>query len=308
MRFKSYSKITWTFSVLGQFPKNHINYGYTNIEIASFLINLYDEIEIKISKSSKTKTIINCDNSHIPQTNNGMAEKNICFRAVEELKKEIPNFPAKKIEINIQKNIPIGGGLGGSSTNGVAVINGLNKLLKLNLSRGQIMNMALRLGSDTMFFASNYKKAIMRGRGEILEKLPALKRKIWLVLATTGIEILSKNGYGGLKKINYKNCNQKIKRLSYSTHLKKLLEKNADNQELTACLYNDMEKSPSTFKKHPILLDIKKSLVKSGCLNAVMSGSGSTVFGVCKSKSEAKKIVGKIKNEYPQFEFSVCST
>lgn len=307
---KSYAKITWTLDVLGKFPKNHINYGYTEVLITSFLIDLYDEIEIKIGKKKKKtpQIIINCDNPKIPQTKNKMAEKNICFRAVQAMREIIPNFPPIDIEINIFKNIPLSGGLGGSSTNGVTVINGLNKLLKLNLSKEKIIAISAMLGSDTIFFASQAKAAIMRGRGEIIEEINPFDPKIWLVLVNPGIEILASEAYKALAKIDYKNRAKTINNQTRAEILKKKLEKKSSREELAGLTHNDLEKSSATFAKYPILNQVKKDLKHAGCLNAIMSGSGSTVFGVCASKKQAKIIKEKIQKIYSAFRVIAAST
>ena len=312
MRIKAYSKITWTFDVLGRFPKDHINCGYTNIEMVSFLIDLYDEVDINILETKNKKIIINCDNNKIPQTKaltkNGNAEKNICFQAILQMRKTVSNFPDNDIEINIKKNIPLAGGLGGSSTDGVAIIKGLNKILKLNLSRKDIVDISSRIGSDTVFFASDYKVALTKGRGEIIEKLESSLQKIWLVLVQPGIEILSRDTYNGLEKNNYKNCAQKIDGKTHINFLKDLIAQNADIKTLVSALHNDMDKSPATFQKYSVLAEIKKNLIQNGCLGALMSGAGSTIFGVCETREKAQIIARKLEKIYSEFRIFVTST
>ena len=305
---RAYSKITWTLNVLGRFPRGHINFGYTNVEIGLALINLYDEINIDVFNTKNKQIIINCDNPKIPQTKNGDAQKNICFQAIVEMRKVIPNFCDNDIEINIKKNIPLAGGLGGSSTDGVAVIKGLNQILKLNLSRQDIMDISARIGSDTVFFASDYKVALASGRGEIIEELNNFTEKPWLILVNPNVETITRDTCKKLADINYKNCNIQIQNLSYSQYYKRLLNQKTSLSELTKCLYNDYEKSPATLQKHPILLDIKDKLKQNGCLGALMSGAGSTIFGICESKNQAKNIAQKISKIYPQFQVLVTRT
>ena len=308
MSLKAYAKITWAFNVLGKFSKDHINSGYTNIEMVSFLIDLHDNVEINILDAKNKKIIINCNNLKIPQTKNKNAQKNICFQAIAHLRKAISSFPDNDIEVNIEKNIPLAGGLGGSSTDGVAVIKELNKILNLNLSQKNIINISSQIGSDTIFFASDYKVALTKGRGEIIKKLDPLPQKSWLVLVQPGIEILSQDTNNGLEKINYKNCAQVIDGQTHINRLKYLLAKKEDIKTLSSCLYNDMEKSPATLQKYPILAEIKNNLIQNGCLGALMSGAGSTIFGVCETQKKARIIAQKIKKIYTKFHIFVVST
>ena len=298
MSLKAFAKITWTFDVLGKFPKDHINSGYTNVEMVSFLIDLYDEVCVKILSSKNKKIIINCDNPQIPQTKNGDEHKNICFKATRLMRQRVDGFPDNDIEINIQKNIPLAGGLGGSSTDGVAVIKELNRKLNLKLSQKDIIDIATCIGSDTVFFASDYKVALAKGRGEVVEKLDSSLEKIWLVLVQPDIGILSRDAYAGLEAINYKGCAQKINNQTRANFLKELLAQKADVTTLASCLHNDMEKSSATLAKYPVLSDIKNSLKQNGCLGALMSGSGSTVFGVCQTQEEAQSIAEKMREIY----------
>ena len=301
MKLKAYSKITWTFNVLGRFPKKHVDSGYTNVRMVSFLIDLWDDVEINILETKNKKIIINCDNPQIPQTNNGDAEKNICAQAIIAMRKAIVDFPKNDIQVDIKKNIPLAGGLGGSSTDGVAVIKGLNQILRLNLNQKEITNIAAQIGSDTVFFASDYKVALTSGRGEIIEKLVSPVQKIWLVLVQPDIGILSRDTYNGLEKINYQNCAQTVNGKTQVDNLKEALAKQSDLKTLVNCLENDMEKSPATLQAHPVLDDIKNNLIKNGCLGALMSGGGSTVFGVCESEKEAKNITQKMRKIYSEF-------
>ena len=135
--------------------------GYHEIETIMQTIDLSDKVTIK--KKNKGITV----KTNIEALNN---KENIAYKALLEMKKYIGN---DGIEIYIEKNIPIGSGLGGGSSNAATVIKGINKLFNLSLDNDTLYEIAEKLGSDVPFFILG-GTSFVTGRGDIIKKLPDL--------------------------------------------------------------------------------------------------------------------------------------
>ena len=134
--------------------------GFHNLETIFYPINLFDELKFKKSK----KLQLNCDNESIKEV-----DSNLVIKAIKLLETTIEERTPVKIELS--KNIPVGGGLGGGSSDAASTLKAVNELFDLNLSRKKMMELALQLGSDVPFFIDP-KPSFAKGRGEILKVIP----------------------------------------------------------------------------------------------------------------------------------------
>ncbi|MCR5464714.1 MAG: 4-(cytidine 5'-diphospho)-2-C-methyl-D-erythritol kinase [Bacteroidales bacterium] len=191
--------------------------------------------------------------------------KDLCAKAYFLLAND---FQLPPVKIFLEKNAPVGAGLGGGSADAAFTLKALNELFELNLSDSKLAEYASKLGSDCAFFVWN-KPMIGTGRGEILEPFGLdLDGYVVKVLVLEGISVSTAEAYRGIVP------HIPMEDRSIKNVLKRPIEEWKD------LLVNDFE--ATVFKAHPELAAIKQSLYDSGAIYAAMSGSGSAIFGIYK--------------------------
>ena len=238
--------------------------GYHELRMIMQRIDLCDEIDIHVTPGNGIN--LSCEGSpFIPSDSS-----NIVWRAADALLKESRMDAA--VKIHLRKRIPVAAGLGGGSSDAASVLLGLNRLLGTQLPDEQLRRIALTLGADVPFFISG-EPAFAEGVGEILTPLEAVP-KLWLLLVNPGIHIPTPWAY--------KNLNLTSEKVAVK--LPFLYKSAAD---VCAILANDLE--PVAISRYPVIDDVKGMLVANGALGALMSGSGSSVFGVFEDEAAAKR-------------------
>ena len=264
---KSPAKINLSLDILGKRADN-----YHDIETVMHKIELHDMIKIEDSDEIR----INC-NYNIP------LKQNLVLKAVKLLKER---YGIKRnVSITMEKNIPIGAGLGGGSSNAALALIGLNKLWNLNLKQEELAELAKEIGSDVPFFITG-NAAYAKGRGELLERIEPVGFNVLLV--NPGFEISTKEAYENL------DLSLTGKKLASRQMLKCVKSKNI--RKIAQFLHNDFESF--TLAKYPVLKEIKDALAANGALNAVMSGSGPTIFGIFEDEEKAKGAYERLKGSY----------
>jgi 4-diphosphocytidyl-2-C-methyl-D-erythritol kinase len=253
--------------------------GYHLIDTVMVPVSLYDVIEIRklkrAPKSAGARIAVNCAHPLVPR-----GEKNIVYRAARILLDQTGrNQP---VRIQIRKSIPVGAGLGGGSTDAAATLIGLNRLLKLRLTEARLEKLALSLGADVPFFIRS-RPARARGVGEQLTALRGLPN-LWLVIIYPGFPVSTAWAYDSLPA----KLTKPIVNTSIATSLKSL-------DKLAGLLVNDLESV--TLDRYPKLRLLKAKLLREGALGSLMSGSGSSVFGMFKSKEMAQTAYDKLRHE-----------
>ncbi len=245
-------------------------------------VSLYDEIEIHQMRRSASRRLgvpsliaIRCNHPQVP-----LGQENIAYRAAELLMRKAKI--CRPIAIRIRKQIPVGAGLGGGSSDAAAVLKGLNRLWRLRLSVRQLEQLALQLGADVPFFI-RAKPARARGIGEKLRLLSKLRRR-WLVLVYPGFPVAT--------AWVYRNLPSKLTRVSVNTSIATPLE---SLDKLDKLLINDLEQV--TVRRYPEISRAKSMLSLAGAAGVLMSGSGSSVFGVFESKRLAKQAFRRMRKE-----------
>jgi 4-diphosphocytidyl-2-C-methyl-D-erythritol kinase len=252
--------------------------GYHLLDTIMVPVSLYDEIDIRRigKKRAEDGPIeIRCDHPGVPP-----GGENIVYRAAQLILRK--SRRAERISIRIKKNIPVGAGLGGGSSDAAAALVGLNRLLKLRLSIALLKKMALSLGADVPFFIQA-RPARARGVGERLQPLRDLPR-FWSVILYPGFPVATAWVYGNLAQ----KLTKPIVNTSIATSLKNL-------EEVAPRLENDLE--AVTFKRYPRIAALKKKLLREGAFRVLMSGSGSSVFGIFVSKQAAAKAFRRLRQE-----------
>lgn len=269
---EAYGKINLGLNVIGKRKD-----GYHDLKTIMQEIDLKDIITIE----NREKGIeINCTNKEVP-----LDESNLVYKAWEEMKKH--SGVERGVSIEIDKTIPIGGGLAGGSTNAAAVIKGLNTLWELNWSDEKLENIGSKIGSDVPFFIKG-GTALGTGTGTDLEELTSFSGKD-IILINPNMNFCTENAY---ESLYIKGENEKIEKMI------KEIEK--DNLKgVSSLLNNDLEKR--VLEKHPIIKDIKDVLLSNGALGSLMSGSGSTVFGIFSNEEKALNSESKLKELYEDF-------
>ena len=246
--------------------------GFHELETLFQMVAWFDEMEME---GAPEKVELFCDSPGVPND-----ESNLVIKAARLLQN---NFPGKcdGVKIKLQKNIPSGAGLGGGSGNAAGTLLALNILWNLKIPRDDLISMASELGSDVPFFLMS-PCAIGTGKGEILQPVEN-PISFYILMIYPGFPISTPWVYGNLKlKLTKPENNISI--------LKNFLMR-SEFAQLGAALYNDLE--PVVFKRYPEILRIKNELLSSGAGGALLSGSGSTVFGIFDNPEIAKKALAR---------------
>lgn len=196
----------------------------------------------------------------------GNSVDNLCVRAYELMRN---TFKIPPVYMHLRKQIPMGAGMGGGSSDAAYVLLGLKELFSIQCSQCTLEELAGRLGSDCPFFIKN-EAQIAKGRGEVLSPCQLDLKGYYLKIVNPGIHIGTKEAYEGIVFDTNKSPVQSIVEGPIS------LWKNA--------LKNDFE--TSVFKLYPKLEQIKEGLYSEGAIYAAMSGSGSTLFGIFKNEPQ----------------------
>ncbi len=204
------------------------------------------------------------------------AQDNICIKAYNLLKAD---FDIPPVEIYLHKNIPVGAGLGGGSSDAAHTILALDGLFGLNLTKEQMAQYASQLGSDCPFFIYN-TPMLGEGRGEILSKIETagladLAENYTIKLVHPPYFVSTAQAYGGIVPRNRK-MEAGVEIPDNNIPLAEILEHPV--AEWKNLVYNDFEET--VFAKIPELESYKEDLYSQGAVYAAMSGSGSTMFGI----------------------------
>ena len=246
--------------------------GFHELETLFQMVAWFDEFELE---RTAEKVELFCDSPEIPND-----ETNLVVKAARLLQKHFPGRCAG-VNITLKKSIPSGAGLGGGSGNAAGVLLALNHLWDLKISRENLIALSGELGSDVPFFLIS-PCAIGTGKGEILEPIKN-PINLYVLMIYPNLPLSTPWVYGNLKLKLTKHKNN----ISILTNF--LMR--SDFAQLGAGLYNDLE--PIVFKRYPEILEIKNELLRSGAGGALLSGSGSTVFGIFDNPDLAKKALAR---------------
>lgn len=254
--------------------------GYHLLDTIMVPVSLYDEIHIVAKsarqvRSSSSKLTVTCDNPAVPSD-----EGNIVFRAANLIIEE--NSIRERVEIHIKKRIPIGAGLGGGSSDAAATLIAMNSLFRLNYSMRRLKKRAYGLGADVPFFI-DCRPARARGIGERLTPIKSLPWE-WAVIVYPGFPVAT--------SWVYRKFAAKLTKLMANTSIISPLRTSSGQQRL---LVNDLESV--TVARYPRIKSLKRELIAEGAAGALMSGSGSAVFGLFDSRGNAARALSRLQKE-----------
>ena len=268
MKKKSYAKINLILDVIEKRQD-----GYHNIDGIMQMIDLYDEVEVKIS--DKFEITSNSKDIHLD-------EKNLVYKVYKALKEKY-KFN-ERFSILIEKNIPVSAGIAGGSTNSAVVIEMIDEILGLNMSLDDKKQIGKSVGADIPYLLVG-KTARTRGIGDELEILDSLPTTDILIV-NNGVEIATPYVYSNIVPSGN------------SDRIDKLINvyKNKNYDEFFKGLYNVMEKVSISYC--PEIQNIKDKMYEFNCIKSLMSGSGPTVFGIFNDDKDIKKAYDYFKKIY----------
>ena len=272
MKIRAAAKVNFGLRIVGK-RKN----GYHLIDTVIAPVSLYDEIEIINTSDRSRRITVVCRHRDVPG-----GPGNIVYRAAALFM--AAHGIRSGVRININKQIPVGSGLGGGSADAAATLIGLRRLFDVPTSDERLMRLAVSLGADVPFFIKGHP-ARARGIGERLKPLSSFPRYP-LVILYPGIPISTAWVYGQLGedlKLTKQTANT-----SMTAHLRSV-------GKLGKLLTNDLERV--TLAKYPRIGSLKVRLLQEGAAAALMSGSGSAVFGVFGSKRKAQQAFRGLRKE-----------
>jgi len=260
------------------FPKAKINLGlritrkrpdgYHDIETLFYPVGLSDALEFVVSDDHSESDLLTITGIET----GGDTADNLIIKTVKKLREKY-SFPVLKIHLH--KAIPVGAGLGGGSSDAACFLKTLNKYFNLLLSDELLKEISLELGSDCPFFIDCIPSHAT-GRGEILDSVRPVLKGYHLLLMNPGVGVNTREAY--------QNC----KPHEHPENLVMLTD--LPITQWKGLILNDFE--DYVFRKHPLIGELKDELYKSGAVFSLMSGSGSSVYGIFQERG---KIPEKLK-------------
>lgn len=267
--FKSPAKINLGLNII-----NKRDDGFHNIETIFYPLNLSDELIF--TESNKFIFASNDENLNKEKTNLITKAKELLEFATQE---------KLNVRIELIKNIPIGAGLGGGSSNAATTLLALNELFNLDLSNQILNQLALQLGSDVPFFI-NPVPLFAESRGEILYPIN-FKLDKYLLIVNPGIHIATKWAFSLIKPNNPQSS------------LKSFIDKESCCiKDIMKIASNDFEKI--VFEHFPEIKEIKEKMFEFGASYSMMTGTGSTVWAMFDDEEAAyqTELYFKCKNYF----------
>lgn len=236
-------------------------------------VDLADYVEIQVTDGNDI--LVHCNQVFLPQD-----ERNLAYQAALLLQKK---FKIKcRIMINIRKNIPVAAGMGGGSSDAAAVIRGINKLCDLQMTIQEMATFGLQLDSDVPYCIYS-QTAEVTGKGDQIKLMPKLPRMFFVIvkprISVSTPDILNQIDYTKLQHANIDRLREAVQQCDYNQiikHMQNVLE-------------------PLSEQRHMEIKRIKDKFLKYGADIAQMSGTGPTVFGICKTERQAKHVFNSIR-------------
>lgn len=271
IKLKALGKINLGLDVLGRRPN-----GYHDVRMVMQTVYLYDQILLE--KTDKEGISLETNLFYLP-----VNENNLAYRAAKML---IDEFAIKEgVHISLEKHIPVAAGMAGGSSNAAAVLYGTNRLFQLGLTDQELMDRGVQLGADVPYCIMR-GTVLAEGIGEKLTPLPAMP-KCHVLLAKPPISVSTQKVYEKLDA-------QKVTKHPDIDGILLGLQ-TGDLKKITSSMGNVLENV--TITEYPQIERIKDVMKEEGALNAMMSGSGPTVFGIYDDKMLARRAAARIREE-----------
>lgn len=265
--------------------------GYHELRTVFQALTLHDTVKLTLAESDGVDrgSAVSLKISGDRELSDGPMEQNLVWRAIEVLRREW-NL-RDRIRAELHKNIPVGRGLGGGSSDAAAAMVALLRLTERKILLPRLLELASGLGADVPFFLLG-GRALGTSRGDEIYPLPDLPRRAVLVVSPRGIAVSTRDAYQWVDE-----------RLTTEASVSKLWgfcalcwSKQGDS------LSNDFE--AAVFKRHARLGTLKRRLLEQGAVEAALAGSGSAVFGVFRNPAQARRAA----KQFPEDQVFLCTT
>jgi 4-diphosphocytidyl-2-C-methyl-D-erythritol kinase len=263
LHLNAYAKVNLGLDVLQ--PRDD---GFHEIETVLHTVALHDDIFLREQGDGIRVTSAG---ESIPT-----GPDSLVYRAAAMLREQ--HGITRPVEIEIRKHIPVAAGLGGGSADAAVTLMGLAQMWKIRLDGRELMTLAARLGSDIPFFLTG-GAAVARGRGERVQRLPALPAT-WVVLARPRIPVLTQWAYGQIRA-------QEIARRPDIAGLAEAIRRR-DVPAVGRLLCNVFEDVVAAH--HPVVAELKARILRGEAYGAAMTGTGPTVFGLMANEAAARRV------------------
>lgn len=291
------AKINLYLEVVGDRPD-----GYHELVMVMQSVGLTDHVTVR--RIGPHHIRLQCSHPDVPQD-----ETNLAYRAAALLQTRFPQAMEQwgGVEISIEKNIPVGAGLAGGSTNAAAVLVGLDLLWQLGLTQIELQTLAAELGSDIPFCIAG-GTAIATGRGEQVDTLYGLDGLYAVLAKSPTLSISTPWAYKTYRQTfadTYRDVTTADPSRREHLHSSPMMTaiSQQDGGAIGQHLYNDLEKV--VLSAHPAVNEVKTALASCGGLGTLMSGSGPTLFTLTASQAEAAAIVQQMRSRYAESELGL---
>ncbi len=284
IRIPAFAKVNLRLDVLGKRAD-----GYHELRTIFHTVTLQDALRFRPRRAQGIE--LNIDGNEL--LSQEAAEKNLVYRAVDALRRELRIRPG--VEILLQKKIPAGRGLGGGSSDAAAALLGYLQFTDKKIEAVRLMEIAAGLGADVPFFLLG-GRALGMGKGDEIYPLPDIPKLTLLIVSPRDIHVPTPDAYRWL----------------HAPELASLTKFAANHKLFEFCalcwsaqgerLSNDFEEA--VFRRYPRLNKIRRVLLQAGASEALLAGSGSAVFGVFPSPAKARRAVAG----FPHDQTFVCET
>jgi 4-diphosphocytidyl-2-C-methyl-D-erythritol kinase len=268
LKLPSFAKINWSLRILGKRPD-----GYHEVVTILQSVSLCDEIVFELRADDRI--LLTCDDAAIP-----VDETNLIVRAARALSDR------HGADIALRKKIPAKGGLGGGSSNAAVTLLALNRLWRLELGERDLRRIGAQLGADVPFFFVG-GTAIAKGTGTQIEEAPEPPKQ-HLLIVTPNASVSTANAYESLNAPSLTTTDSvSILSSSFTEPF------HGDSSQWP--LHNDFE--GVIFEREPEIKRAKEALLAAGARNALLAGSGSSVFGIFNDQAARDHALDNLRSE-----------
>lgn len=272
----AYAKLNLTLDILGKRDD-----GYHDLRMVMISVSLCDQVQLTLT--DREDITLATDWGFLPTD-----RKNIAFAAAEAFA-EATGVRLNGLSIKLEKRIPVCAGTAGGSSDGAAVLRGLNKLFETGLTLEQLAKIGEKVGSDVPYCVLG-GTMLAEGRGEVLTRLPEIPH-CYIVMCKPGFAISTPELYHRIDSIKMR-CHPDAAGLIDALERQHL-------PGIARRMYNVFEDALPA-QRATTIREIRETLIECGALGACMTGSGSTVFGIFQNQEEAAVTAERLKAVYQE--------
>ena len=291
------AKINLYLEILGDRPD-----GFHELAMVLQSISLADVVTL--NPISIDTISVRCNHPQVPND-----QTNLAYRAAALMAQQFPDAMTKYggVEITIDKQIPVAAGLAGGSSNGAAVLVGLDLLWELGLTKLELQELGAQIGSDIPFCIRG-GTALATGRGEVLSPLKNLDHFHLVLAKYNNLSISTPWAYNTYRQQfsnTYVSQAQDLQSRQKRVHSGPIVSAimHDEGEKIGKLLHNDLEKV--ALPEYPQILQLREAFASQNVLGTMMSGSGPTVFALTESQEQAVAVMKEVKQQIadPNLEF-----